>query len=98
MPVGAFRREPIENIISLVQNDTINDIQLHDQENERYIQKLKALTNKPIIKAVTAQDEELTVADYLMFDNIEVVRSRVFNWGLIGNISKPFFGWWSLHR
>jgi phosphoribosylanthranilate isomerase len=91
IPVGVFIREPIENIVSLVKNGTIDAIQLHGQEDERYIQKLKALTDKPIIKAITIQDEKLTAADCLMFDNRDGGTGQVFDWNLIGKTDKPFF-------
>jgi phosphoribosylanthranilate isomerase len=91
VPVGVFIKEPMENIVSLVQNGVIEVIQLQGQEDESYIQKLKALTDKPIIKAITAQDEKVTTADYLMFDSKNGGTGQVFDWGLIGKVDKPFF-------
>ena len=95
--VGVFANEPIENIKALVQHGVIDVIQLHGSENEAYIQKLKSMTNKPLIKAVTiqakgdAQKWEYSSCDFLLFDNKIGGSGHVFNWNLIGNIKKPYF-------
>ena len=95
--VGVFVNEAIENIISLVQDGIIDAIQLHGSENEEYINNLKQLTNSPVIKAIAVQEKGdvqkwmTTAADYLLMDNINGGMGKIFNWDLIGEISKPFF-------
>lgn len=97
IPVGVFVDEEAENIVSLVQDGIIDAIQLHGSENEKYIKKLKTLTNKPVIKAIVVQNEgdvqkrAATAADYLLLDNKSGGSGRSFNWNLIGKTDKPFF-------
>ena len=97
IPVGVFTDEAIEDIIFLIQNGIINVIQLHGSENEQYIGKLKALTDKPVIKAIAVQNEgdaqkwADTSADYLLLDSKGGGTGQNFNWNLIGGINKPFF-------
>ena len=97
IPVGVFVDEMIENIISLVQDDVIDIIQLHGFEDEEYISRLKELTDKPVIKAIAVQKEgdmqrwAASSADYLLVDNIVAGSGQIFNWDLIGKINKPFF-------
>lgn len=97
IPVGIFVDEPIENIFSLVQNGVIDAIQLHGFEDEKYIQRLKILTEKPIIRAIAVQNKgdiqkwETTIADYLLLDNKSGGTGQSFDWSLIGKISKPYF-------
>lgn len=73
--VGVFVNEPIEKILDLCQEEIIDIIQLHGDEDEGYIQKLKDLTNNPIIKAVGV-DNELGIlsslkyqVNYMLFDS-----------------------------
>jgi indole-3-glycerol phosphate synthase/phosphoribosylanthranilate isomerase len=84
--VGVFISETIENITSL--GDTIDMIQLHGNENEEYIKKLKSLTDKPIIKAHGYAESS---ADYLLFDSDKPASGKAFDWNLIPKTSKPFF-------
>ncbi|MCL1862093.1 MAG: phosphoribosylanthranilate isomerase [Defluviitaleaceae bacterium] len=95
--VGVFVNEPIENILSLVQNHTIDIVQLHGTEDESYILTLRKKTTAPIIKAIPiqksgdAQSWQNTSADYLLLDNKTGGTGKAFDWGLIGTIDKPFF-------
>lgn len=49
--VGVFVDESIENIAKLLSDNIIDLAQLHGSEDEEYIARLKALTDKPVIKA-----------------------------------------------
>ena len=49
--VGVFVNETPEQIATLTDKGSIDMIQLHGNEDEAYIEKLRALTDKPIIKA-----------------------------------------------
>ncbi len=97
IPVGVFVDEKAENIVSLMQNGIIDAVQLHGSENEKYIEKLKVLIKKPIIKAIAVQNEgdvqkwAATSADYLLLDNKGGGAGLSFNWNLIGKTDKPFF-------
>ena len=42
IPVGVFVNEPVEHILSLVEKNIIRVVQLHGDEDEAYIQRLRA--------------------------------------------------------
>lgn len=96
-PVGVFVNEPAVNVAKLLIDDTITIAQLHGQENEAYIQELKSLTNKPLIKAVRVRsrqditDAEHSAADFLLLDNGPGGTGESFDWKLAGEVQKPFF-------
>jgi len=97
IPVGVFTDEKIGNIISLAQRGIFDVIQLHGSENEEYILRLKAFTDKPVIKAVAVLEEgdaqkwAETSADYLLLDGESGGKGKRFDWNLIGVVNKPFF-------
>ena len=97
IPVGVFVNEDPEYIVSLARQGIIGVIQLHGSENEEYICGLKALTDKPVIKAVAvlndgdAQKWAKTSADYLLLDGKAGGGGQSFDWDLIGKVEKPFF-------
>lgn len=96
-PVGVFVNEPIENISAIVKNGVIDMIQLHGTEDEGYIQTLKEMTEKPVIKAVSVEKKgdirawENSFADYLLLDHKGGGTGESFDWELIGEVHKPFF-------
>lgn len=99
--VGVFVNEAADTIISLCNENVIDIIQLHGDETEDYIKKLKAATDKPIIKAVRIKDRydagrpEYSDCDYLLFDSYKKDsyggNGKVFDWNLIGRADKPIF-------
>ncbi|MDR0311733.1 MAG: phosphoribosylanthranilate isomerase [Acidobacteriota bacterium] len=95
--VGVFVNERKENIINLITNGIIDSIQLHGVEDEEYIRKLKLLTDKAIIKAITVQNTgdvqrwNDTSADFLLLDNHGGGTGKLFDWELIGEAGKPYF-------
>jgi phosphoribosylanthranilate isomerase len=97
VPVGVFVDETIESIIAVSQSGAIDIIQLHGSESENYIQRLKALTDKPVIKAVAVQNRgdvqkwDNTIADFLLLDSQGGGSGKSFDWDLIGEVSKPYF-------
>ena len=97
IPVGVFVNETPDNIVTLVRSGIIDVIQLHGDENEDYIKRLKELTDKPVIKAVSVEQAGdvqkwiHTSADYLLLDNKSGGTGKTFNWDLIGEVKKPFF-------
>ena len=96
-PVGVFVNESLANVAKLLNENIIDLAQLHGDENEPYIQELKSLTYKPIIKAVRvlSQDDieaaQHTTADFLLFDNGPGGTGKSFNWSLVGKVKNPFF-------
>ena len=71
--------------------------QLHGNENEDYIRRLREMTEKPLIKAFSirkAQDVEKACqssADYILLDQGSGGTGKTFDWSLIPRISRPFF-------
>lgn len=99
--VGVFVNEPIENIAMLCNESIIDMIQLHGDENNTYINQLKLLTDKKIIKAVRVQNSNQVLqaeklnCDYLLLDayskNAYGGMGETFNWDIIPKLKKPFF-------
>lgn len=99
--VGVFVNEEIEVVRDIWEAEIIDLIQLHGDETEEYIKKLKEVTKAPIIKALRVRDvqqvinESKTSADYLLFDtyhkNMYGGTGEKFNWEFIANINTPFF-------
>lgn len=102
-PVGVFVNESVANVAKLLNDSIIEIAQLHGEENEKYIQELKSLTNKLIIKAVRVlarEDIEAaqhTFADFLLLDNGAGGTGESFDWSLVSKVKKqkqqqkPFF-------
>ena len=100
--VGVFVNEPEENIAELVREGIIDTVQLHGEETERGIGRLRALVPEAkIIKAVrVAAAEDIcrgaqTEADFLLLDAFSEKgrggMGKKFDWELIRNIEKPYF-------
>lgn len=72
--VGVFVDEPMKHIVDLCDRGVINVVQLHGEETETYIRKLKQKTDTTVIKAAKVQSvEQLSgqmsqEADYMLFD------------------------------
>lgn len=70
--VGVFVNENIENIIYLIENDIIDLVQLHGNEDNEYINKLKNYINVPVIKACQIKSKAdmaiITDADFILLD------------------------------
>jgi len=96
-PVGVFVNESLAKVAQLLNDSIIEIAQLHGTETEQYIQELKSLTNKPIIKAVRVLSQEDivgaqdTVADFLLLDNGTGGTGESFEWSLVSKVKKPFF-------
>lgn len=89
---------PVEKLAEFALSGAADMLQLHGNENEEYIARLRELTNTPIIKAVivkSAADIEAaknSTADYLLFDS-GTGSGKPFDHSLIhsAEIQKPFF-------
>lgn len=96
-PVGVFVNEPIEVVADLLNAGTIAIAQLHGNEDETYICRLRELTKRPMIKAFSIHsnaDFDVALhssADYILFDHGAGGTGETFDWGMISNISRPWF-------
>jgi len=97
IPVGVFVDEPVDNVALLLKSGIIEIAQLHGSEDEEYLLKLKTLTHKPIIKAVSVKTREditmaqRSIADFLLFDQGKGGTGSTFDWNLIEKSVRPFF-------
>lgn len=75
--VGVFVNEPQEHIISLYEQGMIDVVQLHGDEDNKYIAELKRKINATVIKAIKVQTSERIKkelhnnADFLLFDTYQ---------------------------
>ncbi len=103
--VGVFVNEYIEIVVSLTMEYQLDSIQLHGNENNDYIKKLKQhLPNIKIIKAFSIAEEfdfslltpYLNTADYFLFDTKGAKAGGngvAFNWAVLEeyHYTKPYF-------
>jgi phosphoribosylanthranilate isomerase len=105
--IGIFVNDNEKNIISLCKNEIINLVQLHGDEDEYYISKLRDKIKQPIIKVVRIsnisciykEDETFkiidTKADFVLFDTYDDSQyggtGKVFDWEVLNGYKNPFF-------
>lgn len=95
--VGVFVNEEPEQIAALFEAGTIDVAQLHGQESETEIRRLRELTDHPLIQAFridTEQDVEranASTADYVLLDSGAGGTGTVFDWNLLRAIRRPYF-------
>ena len=94
--VGVFLDDDLDTVGALMNLGIVDMVQLHGSEDEEYIAKLRAITDKPIIKAFIINNEndvrraEESSADYILLDGGKG-GGRAFNWKLLEEIKRPFF-------
>ena len=93
---GVFVNEAVEKIAELLNDHIIDIAQLHGDEDEAYIRRLRQLTGKPIIKAFQVKSEkeiadaEQCSADYILLDS-GAGTGTVFDWNILKKIDRPYF-------
>lgn len=94
--VGVFVNEDAKNVAALLCSGTIDIAQLHGDEDEDYIAKLRELTDRPIIKAFRIGGKSdiaqasRSSADYVLLDSGSGT-GKLFDWELICGIDRPYF-------
>lgn len=98
--VGVFVNEMPGTIIELCKSGIIDGVQLHGDENEVYIKKLKKQLTCPLIKAIRVQNaEQIRQADrlpcdMLLLDTYQTGQyggsGRAFDHSMIPAMRKPF--------
>lgn len=94
--VGVFVDEPEENVICCLNEGILDLAQLHGQESEETVRKIRLASGKPVIKSVRVtcrRDAEAWLgseADYLLFDNGKGT-GKCFDWEELGEIGRDFF-------
>lgn len=100
--VGVFVNASTEQVAALADLGIIDLIQLHGDEDEDYLRRLRKRTEKPIIKAIRVKNREDIVkagklpCEYLLLDTYKVGEyggsGESFAWELIPEeLEKPFF-------
>lgn len=72
--VGVFVREPVEHVIGLVNKRGIDVIQLHGEESDDYVKRIRERVTCPIIRAtrirsIQQQDISTSYCDYVLYDS-----------------------------
>ena len=96
IPVGVFIDEDIESICALVKNGVIDMIQLHGNESDGYVKKLKASISVPVMQAFQIKSEydiinaKNSIADMILLDS-GAGTGKTFSHSFIKNIERPYF-------
>lgn len=96
LAVGVFVNAELAMLDELLNTGTIDIAQLHGDEDDAYIKKIRAFTRKPIIKAFkihTAGDliaAEKSPADFILLDG-GAGDGLTFDWRLMKNFRREYF-------
>ena len=94
--VGVFLDDKLDFVASMLNLGIVDVVQLHGSEDEEYIEKVRQITNKPIIKAFIIRSKEdveraeKSTADYILLDGGKG-EGKVFDWSLLKDIKRPYF-------
>lgn len=99
--VGVFVNENISTISKLCSSSIIDCVQLHGDEDEEYLLKLRQEIRNPIIKAIRVKDlssievaEQLS-CEFVLLDTYSDKEyggtGKTFDWKLASSMKKPFF-------
>ncbi len=99
--VGVFVNDSLEHIKYLTDNNIIDCIQLHGDEDSTYIESLRKITDKPIIKAIRMKDSSSIekasklFPDYFLLDSYDNSMyggtGKTFDTALIKNNINNYF-------
>ena len=94
--VGVFLNDDLDMVAAMLNLGIVDLVQLHGAEDEDYLQKLRKITDKPIIKAFIIRSPEdveraeSSTADYVLFDGGKG-EGKSFDWSLLKDIKRPYF-------
>lgn len=99
--VGVFVNAKIQEILHLAGSGVIQMIQLHGDENQEYLRRLRLSTDLPVIRAVRVRNTvdiraaEAQNCEYFLLDTYTKGgyggSGQQFDWSLIPTFKKPFF-------
>lgn len=101
--VGVFIDEPLICLERLLSLSCMDVIQLHGTEDDTYIAAVRAMTDKPIIKAFSVRSAEDikraqdSAADWILLDSKSAGSGTTFDWSLLSSLNRPFFLAGGLH-
>lgn len=97
LAVGVFVNEDPERVAELLNEGIIDLAQLHGNETETYIKRLRQLTKKPLIQAFSVDSAQAVMqaqestADYILLDSGRGGTGTVFDWDFLKQIKRPYF-------
>lgn len=97
LAVGVFVNEDPERVAELLNEGIIDLAQLHGNETETYIKRLRQLTKKPFIQAFSVDSAQAVMqaqestADYILLDSGRGGTGTVFDWEFLKQIKRPYF-------
>lgn len=95
--VGIFVDSPIEEVVHIIKSGAISVAQLHGNEDDEHVKKLKSSFNCKVIKAFGVNDEEDIVkanhcmADFCLLDTPGGGTGKVFPHHLLEGMERPYF-------
>lgn len=93
--VGVFVDAPCETISSLVEEGTLDAVQLHGHEDDAFIADLRSRVDVVIIQAfhikgpIDVERARVSTADLVLVDGSGGA-GLVFDWSLLGALNRPF--------
>ena len=96
LTVGVFVDEKPENAAWLLEEGVIDIAQLHGNEDEAYLESLRGLTEKPLIKAFRIRNEAdiqramKSSAEEILLD-AGAGDGKTFDWNLLAAVTRPYF-------
>lgn len=103
VPVGVFVNAPMQLTARLLEDRVIDMAQLHGQEDEEYIRRLRTMTDRPLIQAFSVAEEKdlerafSSSADFILLDHGRGGTGKQFDWDILErwtaghSVSKPYF-------
>lgn len=97
LSVGVFVCEQPETVAALLNGGVVDIAQLHGGEDEDYIRRLRALTDRPIIEAFRVDGRadleraRESAADWVLLDNGPGGTGAAFDWSLLAGFDRPYF-------
>lgn len=94
--VGVFADEDVKVVAEYLNCGIIDLAQLHGQEDDAYIARLRAVTDKPVIKAFRVrtiediQKAQNSAADMILLD-AGAGDGKTFDWSLVRTVTRPYF-------
>ncbi len=97
LAVGVFVYEEPDAVAAWLAAGVIDLAQLHGGEDEAYMEKLRGLTDKPIIKAFSVKGEgdirnaNESSADYVLLDAGDGGTGTAFDREMLAGMNRPYF-------
>ena len=94
--VGVFVDEPADHVAALLKEGVIDLAQLHGHEDDTYVEKLKGMTDAPILQAFQIRSEgdpaaaSTSRADLILLD-AGAGDGMVLNWEWLKGFDRPYY-------